>query len=80
MFKTADDRSALFYSAGSEVTIYTQGRAVVIRSSNGNTNYLVVERGIAFNDGNWHKLRIEKRDKKIEIYLDEKYTQVVYPN
>ena len=79
MFKTSDDKSALFNSIGSDVNIYTQGPAVVIKST-GITNKLLVERGIAFNDGNWHTIRIEKNEFDILVSIDEKYAQLVRQN
>lgn len=80
LFKTTDDRSALFQSSGSDIYIHIQGPSVVIRNNNANINTLIIERGIAFNDGNWHKLRISKRDYQVEISLDDKYKQTIRLN
>jgi hypothetical protein len=75
LFRTMDARSVLLQSIGSEFTVSTRGPAIVIRVRD--SSYLIAERGIAFNDGNLHKIKIEKTDQNIEVIVNDKYKQSV---
>lgn len=74
-FKTQSDQAVLFDSPGSEFVIHTQGPSISIRNKDDSISRAVSERGIAFNDGQWHKIRLEKSEQKVDIELDGKYRQ-----
>ena len=73
VFKTGGDQMVLFDSMGSEFIVHTQGPSIVVRSKDDSNIKAVMERGIVFNDGNLHKLKLEKSDLKVELELDSKY-------
>lgn len=76
LFKTQSDQAVLLYSSGSEFLIHTQGPALVIRNKDDSLSKVIAERGVAFNDGEWHKLKLDKSGElKIDVELDGRYKQ-----
>ena len=71
-FATGGDRQLLVDSLAGAFVVYTQGPAVVVRAKDEGTfaATIVGTRGLAFNDGAWHKLRVDKFDGKIVVELD----------
>lgn len=68
------DLQTLFDS--SDFIIFTQGPSLVIRAKDDESNLAVVapERGVAFNDGSLHRLRIERQsDSSIHVNVDSRY-------
>ena len=77
LFKTSGDHMALFDSIGAGFAVFTRGPALVLRVRAEPYERTIMERGIVFNDGNLHKLRIERNGMKIEVEADNKYRQEV---
>ena len=63
----------LLDSVGSEFIIHIQGPGLTVRNKDDTVSLTIIERGIEFNDGNLHKLKLDRTDTKIEIELDNKY-------
>lgn len=74
-FKTQSDQSVLLDTPGSEFLVHTQGPAIVIRNKDDSYSKAILERGIAFNDGEWHTIRLDKSEQKVNFELDGKYKQ-----
>ncbi|CAF0717725.1 unnamed protein product [Brachionus calyciflorus] len=76
MFKTGGDNQVLIDSQNSDFIVHTQGPSLVIRSRDDTNMAIVLERGVYFNDLNWHRIKLEKfENSKITIELDSKYKQ-----
>lgn len=74
-FKTGGDQHVILDSQSADFVVHTQGPSVVIRSRDDSSMAVVSERGVYFNDLNWHKIRLDKQDNKITLELDSKYKQ-----
>lgn len=74
-FKTQSDQAVLLDSPGAEFLVHTQGPAIVIRNKDDSYSRAILERGIAFNDGLWHTIRLDKTEHKVDVVLDSKYRQ-----
>lgn len=72
-FRTSGDKMVLFDSFGGEFFIHLQGPSIVIRNKDDTSSRIVMERGISFNDGNYHKIKITKEDNTVDLLLDDKY-------
>jgi len=73
VFATSGDRMVLVDSVGGEFVVYVQGPAVVIRGKEDTSSRIVMERGISFNDGSPHRLRLSRREGSVEMLLDDKF-------
>ena len=75
MFKTGGDKMVIFDSASSQFLIHTQGPAITIRNRDDSNVQVIMERGVVFNDENFHRLRLEKSGLNVLVELDSKYKQ-----
>ncbi len=73
VFATSSDRVVLVESVGGEFVVYLQGPGIVIRGREDTSSRIVMERGISFNDGNPHRLKLSRRDGSVEMVVDEKF-------